>query len=84
MEIKTLEHYAIAKLEEKDRRIEELEREQDKLMAKVDELTQEHQTMVQNLKKFGLGEGRTGGFVQLSSADIAEIYKIAAKASVVE
>ena len=53
MEIKTLEHYAIAKLEEKDRRIEELEREQDKLMSKIDEITQEHQTMVQNLKKFG-------------------------------
>lgn len=53
MEIKTLEQYAIAQLEEKDRRIEELEREQDKLMSKLDELTQEHQTMVQNLKKFG-------------------------------
>jgi hypothetical protein len=34
------------------------------------------------VKKFGLPEGgRTGGFVQLSSDDIAEIYKIAAKAS---
>lgn len=53
MEIKTLEQYAITQLEEKDRRIEELEREQDKLMSKLDELTQEHQTMVQNLKKFG-------------------------------
>ena len=52
MEIKTLEHYAIMKLEEKDRRIEELEREQDKLMAKLDELTQEHQTMLQDFKKF--------------------------------
>ena len=52
MEIKTLEHYAIMKLEEKDRRIEELEREQDKLMAKIDELTQEHQTMLQDFKKF--------------------------------
>ena len=41
MEIKTLEQYAIMKLEEKDRRIEELEREQDKLMAKLDELTQD-------------------------------------------
>ena len=37
------------------------------------------------VKKFGLPEGgRTGGFVKLSSEDIAEIYKIAAKASVVE
>ena len=52
MEIKTLEQYAIMKLEEKDNRIEELEREQDKLMAKIDELTQEHQTMLQDFKKF--------------------------------
>ena len=52
MEIKTLEQYAIMKLEEKDRRIEELERGQDKLMAKLDELTQEHQTMLQDFKKF--------------------------------
>lgn len=35
------------------------------------------------VEKFGLGEnGKTGGFVQLSSEDIAEIYRIAAKASV--
>ena len=53
MEIKTLEQYAIMKLEEKDNRIEELEREQDKLMAKIDELTQEHQTMLQDFKKLG-------------------------------
>ena len=46
MEIKTLEQYAIMKLEEKDNRIEELEREQDKLMAKIDEFTQ-------NFKKLG-------------------------------
>lgn len=33
--------------------------------------------------KFGLGEdGRTGGFVNLSSSDVAEIYKIAAHATV--
>ncbi len=30
--------------------------------------------------KFGLGDGRTGGFVHLSSADIAEIYNIAVNA----
>jgi len=37
------------------------------------------------VKKFGLADGaRTGGFVKLSSDDITEIYKIAAKASVVE
>ncbi len=33
------------------------------------------------VEKFGLGEGRTGGFVKLSSADIAAIYEIAAEAS---
>lgn len=34
------------------------------------------------VKKFGLAEGATtGGFVKLSSKDIAEIYRIAAKAS---
>ena len=27
-----------------------------------------------------IGDGRTGGFVKLSSDDIAEIYRIAAKA----
>lgn len=46
MEIKTLEHYAVMKLEEKDRRIEELERE-------VDELTKVNQTMLQDRKKLG-------------------------------
>lgn len=30
--------------------------------------------------KFGLGDGKTGGFMQLSSEDIANIYKIAAHA----
>ena len=35
------------------------------------------------VEKFGLGEnGRTGGFVSLSSADVAEIYRIAAHAEV--
>ncbi|MDO5126216.1 MAG: iron-containing alcohol dehydrogenase [Eubacteriales bacterium] len=33
------------------------------------------------VEKFGLGEdGRTGGFVQLSSEDVASIYKLAVKA----
>ena len=32
------------------------------------------------VEKFGLGGGRTGGFVKLSSEDIAEIYRIAARA----
>ena len=31
--------------------------------------------------KFGLGDGKTGGFVALSSEDVAEIYRIAAKAT---
>lgn len=32
------------------------------------------------VEKLGLGDGRTGGFVSLSSSDVAEIYKIAVKA----
>ncbi|MBR6069282.1 MAG: iron-containing alcohol dehydrogenase [Ruminococcus sp.] len=32
------------------------------------------------VEKFGIGGGRTGGFVHLSAEDIAEIYRIAAKA----
>ena len=32
------------------------------------------------VEKFGLSDGKTGGFVQLSSEDIAEIYRIAVKA----
>ncbi len=33
------------------------------------------------VEKFGLGDGKTGGFVPLSSADVAEIYHIAAHAT---
>ncbi len=33
------------------------------------------------VEKFGLGDGRTGGFVALSSADVAEILHIAANAA---
>lgn len=33
------------------------------------------------VEKFGLGDGKTGGFVSLSSEDVAEIYRIAANAS---
>ncbi len=33
------------------------------------------------VEKFGLGDGRTGGFVSLSSEDVAEICRIAANAS---
>nr|MBP3598537.1 iron-containing alcohol dehydrogenase [Eubacterium sp.] len=32
------------------------------------------------VEKFGLGDGKTGGFVSLSSEDVAKIYGIAAKA----
>ena len=34
------------------------------------------------VEKLGLGDGRTGGFVALSSEDVAQIYRIAAKADV--
>lgn len=34
------------------------------------------------VEKFGLGSGRTGGFVKLSSEDIAEIYRIASRATI--
>ena len=34
------------------------------------------------VEKFGLGDGKTGGFVSLSSEDIANIYRIAVKASI--
>lgn len=33
------------------------------------------------VEKFGLGDGRTGGFVALSSEDVAKIYQIAVHAS---
>ncbi len=33
------------------------------------------------VEKFGIGDGRTGGFMQLDAHDITEIYKIAAHAS---
>jgi len=33
------------------------------------------------VEKFGIGDGRTGGFVHLSAADIVEIYRIAAHAA---
>ncbi|MBP5267169.1 MAG: iron-containing alcohol dehydrogenase [Ruminococcus sp.] len=32
-------------------------------------------------EKLGLGDGKTGGFVHLSSEDVSQIYKIAAKAT---
>ena len=32
------------------------------------------------VEKFGLSDGKTGGFVELSAEDIASIYRIAVKA----
>ncbi len=34
------------------------------------------------VEKFGIGDGRTGGFVKLSAEDITEIYNIAVKAEI--
>ncbi|MBQ8960207.1 MAG: iron-containing alcohol dehydrogenase [Ruminococcus sp.] len=34
------------------------------------------------VEKFGIGDGRTGGFVELSAEDIAKIYHIAANAQI--
>ncbi|MBQ8967066.1 iron-containing alcohol dehydrogenase [Ruminococcus sp.] len=45
-----------------------------------DELGAKEEDIPVLVEKFGLGDGRTGGFVSLSSEDIAEIYRIAAKA----
>lgn len=33
------------------------------------------------VEKLGIGDGKRGGFVELSSADVAEIYRIAARAT---
>ena len=44
------------------------------------ELGAKEEDIPELVNKFGLGDGRTGGFVQLSSDDIAEIYRIAAGA----
>jgi alcohol dehydrogenase YqhD (iron-dependent ADH family) len=47
------------------------------------ELGAKEKDIPQLVKNFGLPkDGKTGGFVKLSSKDIAEIYKIAAKATV--
>ena len=45
------------------------------------ELGAKEEDIPELVKKFGLGQGKTGGFVQLTSQDIEKIYKIAAKAS---
>jgi alcohol dehydrogenase YqhD (iron-dependent ADH family) len=45
-----------------------------------DELGASQQDIPKLVEKFGLGDGRTGGFVALSSDDVAQIYQIAANA----
>ena len=45
---------------------------------------EENRELLYNTKlveKFGIGDGKTGGFVSLSAADITEIYRIAAHAA---
>lgn len=45
-----------------------------------DELGADEKDIPVLVNKLGLGDGKTGGFVKLSSSDVAEILKIAAKA----
>lgn len=45
-----------------------------------DELGAKEEDIPVLVEKFGLGDGKTGGFVALSSEDVASIYKIAAHA----
>ena len=45
-----------------------------------EELGAKEEDIPKLVEKFGLGDGRTGGFVALSSEDIAAIYRIAANA----
>ena len=47
-----------------------------------DELGAKEEDIPALVNNLGLGDGRTGGFVKLSSADVTEIYKIAAKAAI--
>ncbi len=52
------------------------------LPINLEELGAKKEDIPDLVKNQGIGDGKTGGFVQLSSDDITEIYKIAAKASV--
>ena len=45
-----------------------------------DELGAKEEDIPLMVEKLGLGEGKTGGFVSLSSGDVTEIFRIAAKA----
>lgn len=47
-----------------------------------DELGAKQEDIPVLVEKFGLGDGRTGGFVHLSSDDVAQIYNIAANAEI--
>ncbi len=47
-----------------------------------DELGAKREDIPALVEKFGLGDGRTGGFVHLSSDDVAQIYNIAANAEI--
>ena len=47
-----------------------------------DELGAKQEDIPALVEKFGLGDGRTGGFVHLSSDDVAQIYNIAANAEI--
>lgn len=47
-----------------------------------DELGAKEKDIPVLVNKLGLGDGKTGGFVKLSSSDVAEILKIAVKAEV--
>lgn len=52
------------------------------LPVNFDELGAKEEDIPALVNNLGLGDGRTGGFVKLSSADVTEIYKIAAKAAI--
>lgn len=52
------------------------------LPINLKELGAKEEDVPQLVKNMGLNGGKTGGFVSLSEEDIAEIYKIAAKAEV--
>ncbi len=46
-----------------------------------EQLGAKEEDIPQLVENFGIGDGRTGGFVALSAEDITEIYRIAARAS---
>ncbi|MBQ2823598.1 MAG: iron-containing alcohol dehydrogenase [Oscillospiraceae bacterium] len=52
------------------------------LPINFEQLGAKEEDIPQLVKNQGVGDGKTGGFVQLTSDDITEIYKLAVKASV--